>query len=233
MKRPTDLSVIVDQYIDDSEISHDNQEEKGEEEDSKRKTILSIGASLLKITRKIDKSFEGIILNTYINCLIQATSTLYAGSSFFFNKLEGVQNYILTPFCFLLTFLSILRLLHYTKAGQYLATSMEECTETLKDIQMISPDEMNFNCIKVLKQDMKDKAASPINPFSAFSLSNSTLIGTFATILTYLIVLVQFKAAENQDKDKILLEIKEMLRYMNITLQNATLNIKPNDADVI
>lgn len=233
MKKPTDLSVRVYQYIDDSEISHDNSEEKEEEEDSKRRKILSTGALLLKITRQIDKSFEGIILNTYINCLIQATSTLYAGFSFFFNKLEGVQNYILTPFCFLLTFLSILRLLHYTKAGQYLATSMEECTETLKDIQMIRPKEMNFNYIKVLKQDMRDKAASPINPFSAFSLSNSTLIGTFATILTYLIVLIQFKAAENQDKDKILLEMKEMLRYMNATLQNATLNVKTNDAEVM
>ena len=220
----------MNQYIDDSEISPDHLEESHErKQNSKQQMILSIGTSLLKITRGIDKSFEGIILNTYINCLIQATSTLYAGSSFFFNKFDGYQMYILTPFCFLLTYLSFLRLLYYTKAGQYLATSMDECVETLKDLQMLRADDVNSNHIKILKQDMKDKAASPINPFSAFSLSNSTLIGTFATILTYLIVLIQFKAAENQDKDKMLIEIIEMLRYMNATLHNSTLNVATND----
>ena len=80
----------------------------------------------------------------------------------------------------------------------------------------------------IMKEDLKDKATSPISPFSAFSLSNSTLIGTFATILTYLIVLIQFKAAENQDKDKILIEVKEMLGQMNNTLSNVTFNTHSN-----
>ena len=161
-------------------------------------------------------------MNSYINCLLQATSTLYAGSSFFFNKYQGFHAYILSGNCFILTLLSILRLLYYTKAGQYLATSIEECAESLRDVQMTRSEDVNFNYIKSLKQDMKDKAVSPITPFSAFSLSNSTMIGTFATILTYLIVLIQFKAAENQDNDEMLREINEMLRYMNATLYNTT-----------
>ena len=123
--------------------------------------------------------------------------------------------------CFLLTFLSILRLLYYTKAGQYLATSMDECVETLRDIQMNKSDDVNFSRIKVIKQDLKDMSVSPITPFAAFSLSNSTLVGMFATILTYLIVLIQFKASENQDKDKMLRElseIKEMMHWFNTTI---------------
>ena len=83
-----------------------------------------------------------------------------------------------------------------------------------------------------MKQDIKDKAISPITPFSAFSLSNSTLIGTFATILTYLIVLIQFKAAENQDKDKILIEVKEMLSQMNNTLSNVMFNSLTNTSSI-
>ena len=122
--------------------------------------------------------------------------------------------------CFLLTFLSILRLSYYTKAGQYLATSMDGCVETLRDIQMNKLDDVNFSRIKVIKQDLKDMSVSPITPFAAFSLSNSTLVGTFATILTYLIVLIQFKASENQDNDTILRElsdIKEIMRWCNST----------------
>ena len=51
--------------------------------------------------------------------------------------------------------------------------------------------------VQLLKQDLKYYSESPINPLSAFSLSNGTLIATSATIITYLIVLIQFMAAEN------------------------------------
>ena len=76
--------------------------------------------------------------------------------------------------------------------------------------------------IKLLKQDIKDKCVSPINPFSAFSLSNSTLIGTFATILTYLIVLIQFKAAEDEEKTKLLIDIKKMIQNIMKNSSNDT-----------
>ena len=225
----SDLSSKVDRYIDDSEDSHYPVEEYQENtENPKRKPILSTGISLFKITRLIEKAFGGIILNTYINCLIQSTSSLYAGSSFFFNNSHGIQVYTMSGVCFLLTFLSILRLLYYTKTGQYLATSMDECVETLTEIQMNNSDDAKCPYLKIMKEDIKDKAISPITPFSAFSLSNSTLIGTFATILTYLIVLIQFKAAENQDKDKILIEVKEILSQMNNTLSNITFNSLTN-----
>ena len=127
--------------------------------------------------------------------------------------------------CFLLTFLSILRLLYYTKAGQYLATSINECVETLRDIQMTKFRDANYYSIGIIRQDLKVIAVSPITPCATFSLSNSTLVGTFATILTYLIVLIQFKASENQDNDKILrdlMEIKEMLRMINNTSNSVT-----------
>ena len=37
---------------------------------------------------------------------------------------------------------------------------------------------------------------SPITPLSAFSVSTSTLLSSFGTIITYLIVLLQFKVSE-------------------------------------
>ena len=220
MNRVSDVSSRVDRYIEGSETSFQSLEKDHvENEVSKSSNYLSVGASLLKITRQIENAFGGIILNTYINCLLQATCTLYAGSSFFFNNAKGIKVYILAANCFLMTFLSILRLFYYTKAGQHLATSIDECVETLKDLQMSKPDDLSFNYMKILKQDLKDKSVSPISPFGAFSLSNSTLIGTFATILTYLIVLIQFKASENQDNYKIL---HEMLRLINMTSFNTT-----------
>ena len=53
---------------------------------------------------------------------------------------------------------------------------------------------MNGNKISILKEELS--VHSPIAPFNAFEVSNRTLIGAFATITTYLIVLIQFKISE-------------------------------------
>ena len=163
-----------------------------------------------------------MILNTYISCLLVATSTLYAGSSVFFNKHDGFAVYLLAMICFLLTILSLMRLIYHTNAGQNLASNMEESSSTLNEIQMTRGKDEKSNRFKILTQNIKDKSFSPINPFSAFSLSNSTLIGTFATILTYLIVLIQFKAAEDEEKTKALEDIKEMLRSVMTNKSNTS-----------
>lgn len=89
---------------------------------------------------------------------------------------------------------------------------MKACAHTLDRIPLKRFNGDKLDTIKLLKKDLKDYGHSPINPFSAFSLSNSTLLGTFATILTYLIVLVQFKAAEDDNQTKLFDEMKDMLR---------------------
>ena len=50
--------------------------------------------------------------------------------------------------------------------------------------------------IDLLCRDLRYHAESPINPFSAFSLTSSNLLGACGTIITYIIVLLQFKIAE-------------------------------------
>ena len=111
-----------------------------------------------------------------------------------------------------------MRLMYHTNAGQYLASSIKECAHKLDRIQM---KRFKDDKLDLLKQDLKNYCTSPINPLSAFSLSNSTLIGTFATILTYLIVLIQFKATEDEEKTNLLNEIKDMIQ--NILRNNSNL----------
>ena len=75
-------------------------------------------------------------------------------------------------------------------------------------------EKIKIKYVMQLKQDLMDKCSSPINPFAAFSLSNSTFIGAFATILTYLIVLIQFKASDDKVTTTTLQEINEKLRVL-------------------
>ena len=48
----------------------------------------------------------------------------------------------------------------------------------------------------MLKEDLKYYSEAPITPLSAFSVSTSTLLSAFGTIITYVIVLLQFKVSE-------------------------------------
>ena len=86
-------------------------------------------------------------------CLCTVRDKVQA-SSMFLNKKQLSILYL--PVKNFLTLLSILRLLYYTKSGQYLATSIEECAESLRDVQITRSEDVNFNYIKSLKQDMKD-----------------------------------------------------------------------------
>lgn len=217
-----DFATKVEKYIDSSHSSFSIMVNENNIEDQfKVDKIFSIGKRLLKVTNNIDKTMGGIILNTYINCLLVATTTLYAGSSVFFNKSNGMEGCFLSICCFSMTALSLLRLIYHTNAGQYLASSMEKSLESLNELQMIISNGKQSSYVKSLKEDIRDKCTSPINPVSAFSLSNSTLIGTFATILTYLIVLIQFKAAEDEEKTKLLNDIHNMLKDI---VQNQSLS---------
>ena len=177
--------------------------------------LVSIGTSLLDVTKMVDKALQGMILNTYICCLFTATTTLYTASSVFFNKTTGIASYFMAFCSFLMTTLSSLRLIYHTKTGQCLASALEVCGERLDEILMIRCKDLRSRKIKILKQNVKHRSASPIQPFSAFSLSNNTLVGTFATILTYLIVLVQFKAAEDEANTKAITDIREILQVMS------------------
>ena len=58
-------------------------------------------------------------------------------------------------------------------------------------------DEDDF---QLLKDDLRYYCEDPITPFSAFSVSTNTLLGAFGTIVTYLIVLLQFKVSEPSEK---------------------------------
>ena len=214
-----DLNEGMEKCIDTNEVLLSNIEDN---ENINEEDILSIGTSLVKVTRKIDKCLSGMILNTYITCLLASTSTLYVASSVFFNKSKNLAAYFICCGCIFTTILSIMRILYHTNAGQYLASEMKIYAYTLDKLHMKKSQDGSLDTIHILKQDLKDHEYSPINPFSAFSLSNSTLIGTFATILTYLIVLIQFKATEDEEKTKLLNELKYMLQTLLKNHSNIT-----------
>ena len=139
-------------------------------------------------------ALAGLIVNTYFTCLLLSTATLYNASNIFFNH-EFSDIYLSSLACFSISVLSIGRLVWLTTSGHNLEVAMKECAHKL-DRFKFKKNNLDSTEVQLLRQDLRYYCESPITPFSAFSLSNGTLVGTFATIATYLIVLIQFKASE-------------------------------------
>ena len=158
------------------------------------KEILSAGTKLIKVVKTINTSFAGIIMTTYFNCLLQTTSQLYTASTILFNR-EVTALILLSAASFSTACLMCCRLFWLTCSGHGLSTSMKKCAHQLERFKLTKKDE-DLDELQLLKQDMRYYSESPITPESAFSLSTSTLLGAYGTIVTYLIVLIQFKVSE-------------------------------------
>ena len=122
---------------------------------------------------------------------------------------------------FLVACLYIARLVWLTSVGQNLSNSMKKCGHQLDRFKP-NDKKLDERELELLRQDIRYHSDSPITPFSFFSLSNSTLLGAFGTIVTYLIVLLQFKTSESSPT----------VSMNPVYVQNAT-NIFQNDSNTL
>ena len=138
-----------------------------------------------------------MISNTYLNCILIATLTLYNASSVIFRAAD-IDLFLCSLACFLIFVLSMCRLGRLTSCGHRLMKEMKECAYLLERYKFVDTG-VDLEEVDLMRRDFRDSAESPINPFSAFSLSNNTFLGACGTIVTYIIVLLQFKVSEPSD----------------------------------
>ena len=160
---------------------------------SDEENILSLGSNLIGVIKEINVSLTGIIVNTYLTCLIVATATLYSSSTILFERSFVLILFSAANFC--VSLLTINRLIWITDCGYRLSLSMKNCSYHLERLK-ISKGSVDEDDFRLLKEELKYYSDAPITPLSAFSVSTSTLLGAFGTIVTYLIVLLQFKVSE-------------------------------------
>ena len=155
--------------------------------------ILSLGSSIMEVVKEMNVSLTGIIVNTYLTCLIVATATLYSSSTILFQRSFVLVLFSAANFC--ISLLTINRLIWITDCGYRLTLSMKKCTYHIERFK-VSETCVDKDDFQLLKEEMRYYMEAPLTPLSAFSVSTSTLLGAFGTIVTYLIVLLQFKVSE-------------------------------------
>lgn len=105
----------------------------------------------------------------------------------------------------LLFYLNLHRMYKMGLAGQNLQKSVLKAKRAVEDILMttasgMSKKENKSHELKVKMSVLKSRLddGCPIEPLSYFKLNKQTLISIQATVLTYIIILLQFKLSEMQ-----------------------------------
>ena len=183
--------------------------------------IVSNGFVMVAAVKKLSVTFSGMIMNTYFVCVLVTTCAIYSSSSIILLREFTTGLLLYSASMFLVACLYTGRLVWLTSVGQNLSNSMKKCGYQLDRFKS-NDNKMDERELDLLRQDIRYHSESPIAPFSFFTLSNSTLLGAFGTIVTYLIVLLQFKISEYSSTAS-----------MNpVCVQNAT-NIFQNDSNTM
>ena len=176
-------------------IETENQRKEVNSNDTEQeKMLITVGFNLIKLMKRIDKACAPIIINTYFICMLVATCELYLGSTAFFNR--GKYEVTLLSIAGLsVAWLAIFRVHQMTKCGHGLTELMKKCSFHLDRTDFKDPDNLNSGVVQLLREDFRNNCDALIAPYSAFTLSYSSLLGFFGTIVTYIIVLLQFKTS--------------------------------------
>ena len=159
--------------------------------------LVDAGTNLTNIISKFNDTFGGMIFNTYCTCLLLSTISLYGASSVFLPNTTLNKKLILsfTSAEFILATMSFLRVYYLTDSAQKLSKAIKVARAKVEYLTGKENIIGNGN-VRLLRHQLSVYSNSPINPLSTFSLSNGTLLSTSATVLTYLIILIQFKLTE-------------------------------------
>ena len=187
-----------------------------EHDDSNQKMHLNRTLDMpfqgLKVISFFNDTFSGIVLTVYVSTLglIAVSSYGLASIVLSFPRLNNQEAvtfaYLRGCWCFLIAAGNVHKLLRLTQYSNSLQKSLLDLKNNLNDILNGCLDSESSNLkekenetyrqkIWIFKQELQ-LINSPLSPFSAFDVSNRTLISAFATIITYLIVLIQFKISE-------------------------------------
>ena len=158
------------------------------------KKVIYVGFLLIKTVRKMDMSFATMITTTYFTCILLATGMFYSASTILFG-IEEKELILSSTASMAVALLCLFRLCWLTYCGYILTETMRVCSRLLDKLKF-NNKEVSTDEVELLRRDLRYHSESPITPFMAFSLSTSTLVTAVGTIVTYLIVLLQFKVSE-------------------------------------
>ena len=186
----------------------------GRGQDESNENIISKGFSLYELVQQANNIFGGIILMQYGFSLFFATFGIYFSTTIFtvYNKELGSVNEMVLAFSLaniITVIFMIYKIFMMQAKGQAFCCHFAAIKENLESILMVFARQLDSEeekKLEILISRFSTKS-SPIRPCDVFDVNTSSFISISGIIITYLIVLLQFK-----------LNAKPLDNPMNVTL---------------
>ena len=179
--------------------------------------IISTGFSLHDLARKANSAFGGIIMTEYAVTLFYSTFGIYFSTiiiEIYDDKLGRINQLVLILGMVNITLVvfSIYRVYLMQAMGQELCNHFSAITENLEDLSINFAKRVEDKEVRQLEVLIARFSApsSPIRPCDVFNMNTANFVSIGRIILTYLIVLLQFKISSKEGGSRFNLNIEDM-----------------------
>ncbi len=162
------------------------------------------GLTAVEATKMADEALGGMLLTEIGTCFFAETMQIFFLSSGYRILSNYNDSHVLIFACNLFALvLAYMRKCNLYWRGQRLADQMRECKDTIQEYRIrikkcLATDTSRAQCLRyklgVLEEELG--RSEPIRPRGVFALNLETMVGGLGLLLTYSLVLIQFKMSE-------------------------------------
>ena len=160
------------------------------------KWIVLKSNKLIHFLKTFTKAFEVFIFSECAICLYEAVGSIFNAVSIFNRGRE--ENQIEDVFLGLQPLIYLTRLFFLMEMGELLSLSVMNLEQNLREFSVEVYDYVTDETLNALKASIKYwiEMERPIRPMNGFYLSLENYLSSMAMLITFCIILVQFKAAD-------------------------------------
>ena len=170
---------------------------------NKLNIVLDIALDIGKVIENVNACFAGMLFCNYGGNLLIATCSFYFASNYLYISEFSPMNLSMGLMSIVGFILYMGRLYILTTSGHVLGQEMAKLNKGLKFyLSMYNRDSNIEQREKTMLHEKSEMVIesldsnAPLSPYGYFSINGGSLLSALATIITYLIVLIQFKMSE-------------------------------------
>ena len=176
----------------------------GNTEEFSNENLISKGLYLYDLVKKVNNMFGGILLYQYGHSLFFATFGIYFSTTIFKVYIEEISwiNEMVLMFSLaniLIVVFKIYKIYMMQAKGQVICNHFASIRDNLENMSLVFAKHLDLEAERKLRILISRFSAnsSPIRPCDVFDMNTASFVSISGIILTYLIVLLQFKLSVN------------------------------------
>ena len=184
--------------------------------------IISRGLHFIELNQIVNKVFGGFILAEYGLNLFYTTFGIYFSTTIikvYNTELGCIDKLVLffASYSIMLVILSVSRIYILQAKGQCLSNKYARIRQNLEHISINFADKLERKeerQLEVLISHFSAPCSSPVRPCDVFNMDAANFVSVGGLIITYLIVLLQFKLGDSNDGSGLNMTLADVPKFL-------------------